>query len=133
MERKISLNNLFKTKINNKRILLLEPGCDLQNLGFCGLNFFQTTKTSTLTNVTNIESFKNTHWDYIISHVFHIRNMRRADASLFEKYNITCDTLVLDEIGEGFSLDGDAKRVFIDVEFDKKVKAKKCKWLATIL
>lgn len=130
MERKISLNNLFKTKINNKRILLLEPGCDLQNLGFCGLNFFQTTKTSKLTNVTNIESFKNTHWDYIISHVFHIRNMRRADASLFEKYNITCDTLVLDEIGEGFSLDGDAKRVFIDVEFDKKVKAKKCKWLA---
>jgi len=130
MERKINLDNLFKTKINNKRILLLEPNCDLQNPAFCGLNFVDTTKCSSLTNVDNIEQYENTHWDYIIAHVFNIRNIPRETASVFEKYNITCDTLVLDEIGEGFSLDGDLKRIFTDIEFDKKVKAKNIKWLA---
>ena len=124
MEREIRLFDLFKTKIHNKKILLLEPNCDLQNPGFCGLNFFETTDCSTLTNVTNIESFKNTHWDYIICHVFHIRNMRKSNTSLFEKYNITCDTLVLDEVGEGFSISHDAYRVFEEQEFHKKVKAK---------
>jgi hypothetical protein len=130
MEREIRLLDLFKTKIHNKKILLLEPNCDLQNPGFCGLNFFETTDCSTLTNVTNIESFKNTHWDYIICHVFHIRNMRKSNASLFEKYNITCDTLVLDEVGEGFSISHDAYRVFEEQEFHKKVKAKNVKWLS---
>jgi len=130
MEREINSTNLFKTKINNKKILLLEPNCDLQNPNFCGLNFFQTTNCSILMNLTNIEQFESTHWDYIISHVFNIRNMSKSKISLFEKYNITCDTLVLDEVGEGFSIDGDVKRIFEQQEFHKKVKAKNIKWLA---
>ena len=86
MEREINSTNLFKTKINNKKILLLEPNCDLQNPNFCGLNFFQTTNCSILMNLTNIEQFESTHWDYIISHVFNIRNMSKSKISLFEKY-----------------------------------------------
>jgi hypothetical protein len=129
MERQISIENLFKTKIHNKRILLLEPNCDLQNSTFCGLNFSLTTEYDTLYNLDDIERFANTHWDYIIGHVFHIRKFTKTEISLFSTHNITCDTLVCDELGEGFSLNADCKRILFDLEFDKILKLKTVKWL----
>lgn len=129
MERQINLEELFKTKIHNKKILLLEPNCDLQNPSFCGLNFFKTTEYESLYNLDNIERFENTHWDYIIGHVFHIRNFRKSEVSIFSNHNITCDTLVCDELGEGFSLNADCKRILAELQLDKILKVKKVKWL----
>lgn len=130
MERKIKIENLFKTKINNKKILLLQPNCDLHNPGFCGLNFRETTKYETLNNLDNIEKFKNTHWDYIIGHVFYIRSIKKSKVNLFLENNITCDILVCDELGEGFSLNADCKRILTELQLDKVLKVKKVKWLA---
>lgn len=134
MERQIRHEDLFKTRIKDKKILLLQPNCDLQNSHWCGLNFVMTTKCTSIESITDIEKIKNTHWDYIITHVFGIRRhlSETLDYKLsdFKENNITGDILVLDELGEGFSLSDDCKTLFEDLKIQEMFDVKKTLWLA---
>ena len=134
MERKIRYDEIFRTKILNKKILLLEPGCDLQNSHWCGLNFHGRTKCTTIRTTSDIEEIKNTHWDYIVTHVFGIRRHQSENLgyklSDFEEYNVTGDVLILDELGEGFSITDDTRVLLDELKIQDVLNVNRVLWLA---
>ena len=61
----ITFDEIFETEIVDKKILLLQPNCDLHNQ----LRFDRRTKAVNST-YEDLDRIKNTYWDYVISRKF---------------------------------------------------------------
>ena len=125
----ITFDEIFETEIVDKKILLLQPNCDLHNQ----LRFDRRTKTRSIRTYEDLDRIKNTYWDYVISHAFFTRTPKTVGQFTFERFqenNISCDTLVVDELGEGQSITDDVIFTFDDWKLAEYLKPKKIKWLA---
>lgn len=102
MEIKSTYENILKSFISNKKILLIQPGNNIEGFNFSGLNF--QTKYDIVNNLDEIKKYKNEHFDYIIIHGFLLRDFeRKYKIEKIEKL-ISCDNFVIDMMGEGDGL-----------------------------
>lgn len=130
----INAGDLFKSKIDNERVLIIHPNCDVHNI----LNLqLKSDMTDEIYGVSDLELFKNKHYDYILCHAFFVRKTDKDDKNwnashfnLFEKYNITGDVLVIEELGEGASLSDDVYNSIYLNKIDKYLKCPIIKWIA---
>ena len=101
-------NEIFKSYITNKKILLVEPGNTLHTISFTGLNFEETTKYDRATSLSDFEKIKNKEYDYIFIHGFLARRIHNeVDINIIKNLNISTDKLVVDYLGEGYSIPSD--------------------------
>lgn len=125
----IPFDDIFGSEIIGKKILILQPNCDLQNQ----LRFEKHTKYLEVYTYDDFDNIKNTYWDYIIAHAFFTRTPHTVGEYTFEvfkKNNISCDTLVIEELGEGQSITDDVEFTFDDWKLAEYLKPKKIKWIA---
>ena len=122
----IPVLELFSSIIRNKKILLLEPNVDLHRQ----LNFSHTTDLVSITNESDMIENSNTHWDYVLTHAYATTSMPWYSFHLLEKYNITCDVLVVDESGEGVSIRNEVESTFVKNNLANHLKCKTIKWIA---
>lgn len=101
---------VFKSKIFNKKILLIQPGVGLSTQNFTGLDFETTTKHAEVFNDDDISLLKDTEYDYIFVHGFLLRELNRHyTLKVIQAVNIKCNELIIDYSGEGYSLLHDIK------------------------
>lgn len=102
MEIKSTAENILESYIDNKTILLIQPGNNIEGFNFSGLNF--KTKFEVVNNLEDIDKYKNKHFDYIIIHGFLLRDFeRKYKINKIEKL-LSCDNFVIDMMGEGDGL-----------------------------
>ena len=87
----------FKSKIYNKSILLIEPGNDIHNDGFIGLNYGDGDYITRLNINDTLNLEPNSYFDYCFIHGFLLREIHnKSNFNLLESLNIQCDKLVID-------------------------------------
>lgn len=97
-----TLAELLSSKITNKSILLVQPGNNIGGFSFCGLNIVDG-------DVTEYNVFDDvgvelrSYYDYIIIHGFLFRKISQ-EPSIVDNLNARCDVLLIDVLGEGYSL-----------------------------
>lgn len=123
---------IFNSSVPNKKILLLHPNADLHSQLQWNAD---TTEWKDINNLNDIISIRNTRWDYIITHAYMTRQPYGENGvdyhfSDFKKYGITCNTLIVDELGEGMSIGPDVIQTFDDYKLNLYLKANRVVWLA---
>lgn len=90
---------------NNKSILMLLENNTIDSSGFSGINFLDYENLFYAKNKQEILKFKNTHFDYCIVHGFYLYDfIQFNNLNIFKENNITFGELIIDLLGEGFSL-----------------------------
>lgn len=104
----MTYQDILESTISNKKILLIQPGNTLHTTAFTGLNFQDTTKYDEVFNLADYEKIKNTKYDYIFIHGFLGRRIHTIlDIHKISEYNISTDELIIDYLGEGYSIPND--------------------------
>jgi len=132
---RVSREHMFSTIIPNKKILVLQPNCDIHSQ----LRMYHGEDYTNITYIYSEEDIKkvsNTNFDYVLSHAYWTGGHQQFSDNipysfdLFEKYNVTCTTLVIDELGEGASIVDETKITFEINKIHLHLKAKYIKWIA---
>jgi len=93
--------DLLQSKIKDKSILCIEPGNNLQGFTFTGLNIIDSNLTS-LHPTSEKSEFYGRHFDYIVIHGFTLRVIESVYNIInIKEFNLSCDTFIIDLLGEG--------------------------------
>lgn len=95
----IDLEDLLSSTVSGKSILCIEPGNNIPYIGFSGLNI----KKSNIHYIHLDETpLINTdgYFDYIIVHGFLLNDIDKQ-YQIITKTNFSCDTFIIDLLGEG--------------------------------
>lgn len=94
-------SDLLQSEIKDKSILCIEPGNNLQNFNFTGLNI-QNSDLTELHPTSDVSEFVGKHYDFIIIHGFSLRAIDSYYQDVkIEDFNLSCNTFVIDLLGEG--------------------------------
>ena len=91
--------DLLQSEIKDKSILCIEPGNNIQNFQFSGLNIINSKLYKLEPDGDNSE-YKNKYFDYIIIHGYTLDKIKEHHPNILE-LNLTCDVFVIDLLGEG--------------------------------
>lgn len=90
---------------NNKKVLIWQPGSNIDDGHFVGLGFGALEENNNnlfyFDKGYQLEKHQNKSFDYFFIHGFEARNF---DINLLRRWNIKIDKLILDYLGEGFDI-----------------------------
>lgn len=95
----LGLSDLIQSEVKNKSILFIEPGNNIQGFFFSGLNIINSDTNFIYPNYKK-DSITKKNYDYIIIHGFLLNQLHDKYPNIKE-LNLSCDTLVIDLLGEG--------------------------------
>lgn len=95
-------HELLQSKIKDKSILCIEPGNNIQNYNFSGLNI-QNSELYILEITDNDLEYKDKYFDYIIIHGYTLATISEQ-FNYITNLNLSCDTFIIDLLGEGSSV-----------------------------
>ena len=90
------IDKLLSSTVKDTSILCIEPGNNLHTFGFSGLNI-KNSDIHYYYPTREVNTLPHSHFNYVIIHGFLLNE-------LSEKINVSCDTFVIDLLGEGGSL-----------------------------
>jgi len=96
----LQLSDLLWSQIKDKSILLIEPGNNIQNFIFTGLNIHNS-DLNKLHPTSDISEFSGKYFDFIVIHGFLLSNIDSYYEEGIRNFDLSCDTFVIDLLGEG--------------------------------
>jgi hypothetical protein len=86
---------------NNKKILLWQPGSNIESDAFTGLNFKNYDNLHRVLNITDLQKYTNQEFDYFFIHGYELRHF---DYRAFIENTIKIKNFCIDLLGEGFDI-----------------------------
>jgi len=99
----LGLSDLIQSEIKDKSILCIEPGNNIQDFNFSGLNI-QNSELYTLEPTDNQLEYNDRYFDYIVIHGYTLHKINDYYDNI-STLNLSCDTFVIDLLGEGANVD----------------------------
>ena len=131
---RVSREDMFSSIIPYKKILILQPNCDIHSQ--LRLVWRDYEGSAEIYSEQDIKNVSDTHFDYALSHAYWTGIEKEDSVSspysfdLFEKHNVTCTTLIIEELGEGQSIVDETRITFEINKVHSHLKAKHIKWVA---
>lgn len=112
--------DLLQSEIKDKSILCIEPGSNIQNFTFSGLNIINSELYS-LESDSDSSEYKNKYFDYIIIHGYTLITISEQHSNITD-LNLSCDTFIVDLLGEGGTINSLLNGFNLNIVKSNKIK-----------
>lgn len=121
---KYPLSEAQYSVVKDKSVLIFGSKNNIGDFIFSGLNFRDSDVTEYLEDSSDLNDFKNKHYDVVVVHGFQYEGMSLDTNFINEvkKTNISCDVFLIDMLGEGYKLAFRIKNFRLDIFNQNEVK-----------